>query len=152
MPEINLYKRDLTHFNEREFSEEVINKVNWEQIFTNTNDTNLTCQNFFNTFFYHLDEFAPYRKVTKKEFKLMSKPWISNEILEKCKSRDSLLKSISKETDPVKLLSLRNEYKKLRNEVTNDKRVGKKSYYTAYFERNKHKSSEIWKGIKLETF
>ena len=38
---------------------------------------------FFNTFFYHLDEIAPYRKVTKNEYKLMLKPWISKEILNK---------------------------------------------------------------------
>ena len=31
---------------------------------------------------------------------------------------------------------------------TNDKRASKKSYYRSYFEKNKHKSSEIWKGIR----
>ena len=38
-----------------------------------------------------MDEFAPYRKLTKKEFKLKSKPWISNEILTKIRERDKLL-------------------------------------------------------------
>ena len=32
---------------------------------------------FFDNLFYYLDEFAPNRKVTKKEYKLMLKPWIS---------------------------------------------------------------------------
>ena len=31
-PEINLYKRDFSHFNEKEFEEIVINGSNWEQI------------------------------------------------------------------------------------------------------------------------
>ena len=31
----------------------------------------------------------------------MLKPWISKEILEKCKRRDSIFKSISNEDDPA---------------------------------------------------
>ena len=36
----------------------------------------------------------------------------------------------------------------MRNEITIDKRVSKKAYYSAYFEKNKLKSAEIWKGIR----
>ena len=50
---------------------------------------------------------APYKKVNRKEFRLMLKPWISNDILRKCNERDSLLKDIKNETDPVKIESLR---------------------------------------------
>ena len=32
--------------------------------------------------------------------------------------------------------------------MTKDKRDSKKAYYTSYFENNKYKSSEIWKGIR----
>ena len=60
LPEINLFKRDFSHFNEKEFYEEVIHKVNWEQICDlEKNDSNFSCKNFFDTLFYHLDEFAP---------------------------------------------------------------------------------------------
>ena len=40
------------------------------------------------------------------------------------------------------------EYKRSRNEITSLKRENKKTYYISYFEKNKNKSSEIWKGIK----
>ena len=79
---------------------------------------------------------------------MLLKPWFSKEILEKCKKRDSLLKSISNEGDPVIKVTLRNDYKKLRNDITKDKRDSKKSYYASYFEKNKLKSSEVWKGIR----
>ena len=36
----------------------------------------------------------------------------------------------------------------MRNEITKDKRDSKKSYYASYFEKNRNKSSEIWKGIR----
>ena len=148
VPEMNLYKRDFSNFNEREFVE-TINSMNWVEICDlNRHDPNFSCNNFFNTITYYLDEFAPFKKVSRKEYELMLKPWITKEILDKCKRQDSILKTISKERDPVKIVDLRNEYKKLRNEITIDKRVGKKTYYFEYFENNKLKSAEIWKGIR----
>ena len=148
LPEINLYKRDFRNFNEREFLETVIN-FDWVNICNlNADDPNLSCNNFFNTITFLLDEFSLFKKVTKNEYRLMLKPWISKEILQKCKRRDFILKCIAKEKDPTIISNLRIEYKKLRNEVTMDKRVSKKSYYSTYFERNKLKSSEIWKGIR----
>ena len=33
------------------------------------------------------------------------------------------------------------------NEITKDKRNSKKAHFTAYFERNKQKSGDIWKGL-----
>ena len=126
-----------------------INKVNWEHVRNlRLNDPDLSCNNFYDTLTNYLDEFAPYKKVTKKEYKLMMKPWISKEILQKCNQRDLILKNISKEKDPVRKIALRNDYMKLRNEITKDKRDSKTAHYTSYFEKNKHKSSEIWKGIK----
>ena len=87
-PEINLYKRDFSHFNEKEFKEMVINGSNWEQICDLAkHDPNLSCKNFYDTINFHLDEMAPYKKVTRKEYKLMLKPCITKEILRTCKMR-----------------------------------------------------------------
>ena len=58
----------------------------------------------------------------------MLKPWVSKEILEKCKRRDSIFKSISIQDNPAQKITLRNAYKKLRNEITKDKRDSKKSF------------------------
>ena len=140
-PVINLYKRDFKNFNEREFNSEVISSLNWDEICQfHLNDPNLSCQKFYDAINLHLDEYAPYRKVTKKEIQLLQKPWITNEILSKCKHRDSLLKTITKETDKQKLTSLHSEYKKLRNEITSDKRKSKKEHFHAFFEKNKQKN------------
>ena len=148
IPETNLFQRDFNNFNEREFIEN-IHRMDFKYICNlNAKDPNLSCPNFFNTVTYLLDEAAPFKKVTKNEYKLMLKPWISKEILQKCKERDSILKQIAKQTVPETIDTLRRDYKKLRNEVTTMKRVSKKAYYSSYFERNKQKSSDIWKGIR----
>ena len=64
-------------------------------------------KSFYDTLNFHLDEHAPHRKVTKKELELLQKPWITREILFKCKHRDTFLKSIAKETDETVLTNLR---------------------------------------------
>ena len=52
------------------------------------------------------------------------------------------MKNISKENNSERIISLRNDYKKLRNEITKDKRDSKKSYYVSYFEKNKSKEGK----------
>ena len=149
-PKIDIFKRDFKMFNEREFKDEVIDKVDWNNICKlDQRDPDLSFNNFYDTLNHYLDEYAPFIKVTRKELELLQKPWITAEILSKCKCRDSKLKDIAKETDPQKINSLRSEYKKLRNEITLDKRNGKKEYFISYFKKNKQKSSDIWKGIRL---
>ena len=149
LPETNIFKRDFSKFNEREFDEVVISSTNWDEIcMLYKNDSNASFKSFYDTLNYHLDEMAPYKKVTRKEFRLMLKPWITNDILSKCNERDSLLKDMKNENDPVKIESLRKDYKLLRNKITQEKRDSKKSHYAAYFEKNRNKASDIWKGIR----
>ena len=148
IPKINLYKRDFSNFIEDEFKEAVSN-FNWDSIVNLQNkDPNLSLSNFYNSITYLLDEFAPYKKVTKREYKLKFKPWITSEILELIKERDKLLKSYQKENDHEKKELAHLSYKRIRNIVTQKKRVNKSTYFLSYFEKNKNKSSEIWKGIK----
>ena len=139
----------MLNFNEREFEEMVINGNDWNGICDfESNDPSLSFQNFYQRVNFHLDEMAPYKKMTIKELKLAQKPWITKEILSKCTQRDSLLSQIKREKDQNKIEILRNQYKTLRNQITKDKRVSKKQYYFDYFKANRKKSSEIWKGIK----
>ena len=65
-PTVNLLKRDFKKFNEREFHNEVISTLNWEEICQfHLNDPNISCKKIYDTLNYHLDEYAPDRKVTK---------------------------------------------------------------------------------------
>ena len=60
-----------------------------------------------------LDEFAPNKKVTEREFKLNYKPWISKEILQQCQERDK--------NDPALKNILYARYKTIRNIITQRK-------------------------------
>ena len=83
------------------------------------NDPNVSISSFHSTINYHLDKMAHLKKVNLKEYRLMLfKPWITNEILNKCKKRYKLFKAISDEKDQNKAPDLQQQY----NEFTRDKR------------------------------
>ena len=129
--------------------EEVINRIHWDEIcMLHYGDANASLKSFYDTHIYHLDEISPFHEVTLKEFRLMTKPWITKEILAKCDTRDALLKQIKSETDPLKLQFLNTEYKRLRNQITSEKRNSKKKFQITQFEKNKNKSSDVWKSIR----
>ena len=149
LPNINIYKRDMSKFSDREFEEVVINGLNWDEIcMLRFNDSNVAFSSFNNTVNFYLDEMSPYKKVTLKEFRLMLKPWITTDILNKCKERDKLLKDIMEENDPNKIKDLREKYTKMRNEITSEKRQSKKSFHVSQFNLNSTKASKIWQNIR----
>ena len=81
IPENNIKKRDFSNFSEREFEEIVINDTNWDEIcMMNYQDASVSFGSFYNNINYHLDEMAPFKKLTTKEFSLRLKPWITKEI------------------------------------------------------------------------
>ena len=80
----NTFKIDCTKLNDNEFKE-AIDHLDWDSIVNvNQKDPNCLLNNFYNSITYLLDEFAPLTKVTKKEYKLKFKPWITKEILQQC--------------------------------------------------------------------
>ena len=147
LPDKKLYRRDP--LNEKEYEENVINNINWDEIcMLQYRNASASLKSFYDTHVFHLDEMAPYHEVTLKEFRLMTKPWITQDILSKCNARDELLKKMKSESDPVRLQILDKEYKILRNQVTSEKRASKSKFKTSQFEENKNKSSNAWKCIR----
>ena len=146
--QINIFKRNFKNFNENEF-QEAMNLINWESILQlEFNNPNLSLQLLHDNIVYLLDEFAPYRRISKKEFKLKAKPWINHEILKNIKLRDKLLLKYHKSNDVTNKIIIYAQYKLKRNSITKLKREAKKRYYKDFFELNKTNISIVWKGIK----
>ena len=142
LTEANIYKRDMSHFNEREFEETVVKGTNWENVCAGG------LQSFYEKIIFHLDEMAPLKKITLKEQRLMLKPWITRDILDNCKKRDAVLDEMRKEKDPLKKIELTKNYKVLRNRINEEKRQGKKDHNKSQFDKNKNNVKNIWKGIR----
>ena len=63
---INIFERNFRNFNENEFND-TLNEVQWNSVLQlNKNNPNISIDNLQNNIDYLLDEFAPYRKVSKK--------------------------------------------------------------------------------------
>ena len=95
-----------------------------------------------------VDEHAPDRNLTRKEFKQTVKPWITSNILQQIKERDKLrLKSI-KEKNDIERTRLLDNYKSLRNRIVDQIRENKQNYYKQYFELHKQNLRKTWTRIK----
>ena len=80
-------KETSKNFNEREF-QETLSGVNWDTILSlDNNDPNLSINNFYNHLNLLSDDFAPYKKLSKKEIKLKTKPWINKNIQDLMKNK-----------------------------------------------------------------
>ena len=74
-----------------------MSNIDWDEILLiNENDPNTALNNFHQHINYLLDEFAPYKKLSKKDLKFKSKPWINNFILVEMNKCDKLLHKYSK--------------------------------------------------------
>ena len=100
----NIFERNYQNFNEREFNEALTN-MDWDQILSiEGNDPNISMNNLHQHINYLLDEFAPYKKLSKKEYKLKSKPWINRNILTEMKKCDKLLHKYCEAKDKVSFM------------------------------------------------
>ena len=87
----------------------------------------------------------PRRKLSKREIKLSTKPWITQEILAKMQYRDKVYSQVLKCNQPDPNMTLL--YKKLRNSVK-DIKIFKSNYLKNYFLCNRNNMRKIWSGIR----
>ena len=135
----NLFSRNFKNLNEREFNE-ILSNNDWNSILNiECKDPNNSMNNLYNYINYILDELAPYKKLTKREIKLKSKPWISSSLLSIMNERDKLLRKYCKLNDKnsTHAINIYNQYKTIRNSITNTKRQSKINYYKDFFRKIK---------------
>ena len=106
--------------------------------------------NHVNIFYDQISQFinshVPRRKLSKREIKLSTKPWITKPILAKIRYRDKLYSKIirCKHSNPD-LIYL---HKKFRNSVVKDVKASKSDYFKNYFLCNKNNMKKSWSAIR----
>ena len=147
-PKRDFYKRDTKHFDRENFFLDLLS-LDWDEILKLDNeDPNLSFREFYTTINRLIDTYMPLRKMTKKEVKLMLKPWITQDILKSMKSRDSILYNYNHTKNENKKEELKQKYKQLKNKITEDTRKSKMKYYHNFFAQNANNIKTTWKGIK----
>ena len=136
---LNYYKYDDTKFDE-------FTVINWENI----SNTNLDANTKFNIFFDKISQFinshVPRRKLSKREIKLSTKPWITKEILAKMQYRDKVYSQVLKCNQPDPNLTLL--YKKPRNSAVKDIKLCKSNYLKNYCLCHMNNMRKIRSGIR----
>ena len=86
----NIYQR-TKNYSKEELVADFLN-TDWKsEIETDKMDANLSFEIFHNKYNKILNKHVPLKKVTKKDLKLKTKPWITTGILKSIKRRDKLL-------------------------------------------------------------
>ena len=152
----NFHKHDITNFdiNSKDFpihkflmSQDLLN-INWEDVLKIENlDPNLSFENFYSTISPIVEKFLPLKKVSDKVHKRKFKPWISLGIRRSMKRRDKLYTQLIRCKNQLRRQEINNEYKVLRNRVTQLIFIAKRNYYNRYFQANNRNLRKVWQGI-----
>ena len=120
---------------------EILENVNWSSVYKSgcVDEAWLSFRELFTS---SLDSVAPLKEVRIKN---NSEPWMSVEILETIRERDSWLRRSRKDKhEPDHYLN----YRKLRNKVHTDIRNAKRHYMINKIDENRDNPKQLWKHLK----
>ena len=138
---INILQRNYKNFTTEHFRNDVsIQKWN-----TDSEDVNEQFSDFYWCLEGCVDRHAPLKKLTKKELKLKSKPWITHTIVRLITLRNKIFERKKRQPNNNNIKRL---YNLFRNRVNRELKKSKKKYYTNYFEEHKNDIKKTWNGIK----
>ena len=128
-------------------SQDLLN-LNWEDILKIENlDPNYSFNNFYSAITPIIDKFLPLKKVSSKVHKRKFKPWVSFGIRQCMKRRDKLYTQLRCCKNQLRKQAIQDEYKFLRNRVSELTFTSKKNYFNRYFQANNRNLRKIWQGI-----
>ena len=110
-------KRDLKNFDKEALLADVMD-VNWPEVLSlDKADPNHSFKNVDKKINEIIDAHIPSKKLTKKDFKLQEKPWITSGIIKSIKRRDNLLRKYIDAKGTVHEDDIHKQYKTLRNKI-----------------------------------
>ena len=126
-PQSTKYKRNMKDFDRENFFLDLLS-VDWDEILqTGKNDPNHSFQRYYHIINTLIDKYMPLQKMTKKEIKQQSKPWITQEILKDIEKRDKLQKMYIETNDENSKAQLNHHFKELRCKIQTDIKNSKKN-------------------------
>ena len=137
-----IFTRDLKNFNVEAFLQELNSNFTDLQI-TDTVSMHQQFDKFVNDFTEIVNTHAPLKRATRREKRLISKPWLTKGLLKSIKSKNKIFSRLHKTYDG----HLEAEFKTYRNTLNRAIKCAKQNYYKNYIELNKNSFDKIWKMI-----
>ena len=91
-----------------------------------------------------MNKHLPLRKLSRREVKFNSKPWITKALRKSINHNNTLYGHFIR----TKSTNSHHKYKTYRNKLTGLLRLSKKLYYQSYFKANQTNIKNVWKGIR----
>ena len=114
-----IYIRDIRRFDKVNFLLDYLN-INWKEKLDRYNDdVNKATQFFYWKINNLLDKYTPWKKLSQKEYKKRFKPWINYDILNMINDKNKKYKKFINCKDPDRKEMLKNNYKIMKNKITN---------------------------------
>ena len=145
----NTYKRNFKNINKDQLIHD-FSAIDWQNTLNlDRNDSNYS----FNMFLENinnriLNNHAPFRKISNRNFKRQQKPWITRGILTSIKKRNNLFSKFKEAKSNLAKSSLQQLIKKYRNSIVALTRLSKKNHFTKFFLENSKNLRQTWNGIK----
>ena len=118
--------RSFKNWNSDTFVQDISN-LDWATLIKEGDNVNNSIKTFIESFNTILDKHAPYKPITNKQAKIMSKPWITKGILKSIKMKDKIHKKFIHSKDRATKEAFFNTFKKYRNTISNLIRISKKT-------------------------
>jgi len=139
----NIYKRDYSKLDEAALIHEV-SSINWLSIFPSDLEPSKMFNCFYDKIDKIIDKHIPLKKLSKKETKFHSKPWITRGIKTSIHIKNKLYHKYLK----TNLTYYHIKFKQYRNKINHLIKLSKRLYYNNFFLESSSDTKRIWKGIR----
>ena len=140
----DIFKRNFSGFDEEQFLyclENNLTKINCDQADSNPNTK---FSEFVNIFVNCLNDFAPMKRLSRKEAKFYHKPWLTKSIQKSIKEKNKLYQTSCKHLHSGEHFK---KYKQYNNILTHVKKQSKQNYYENQLKINKNNIKYTWRTI-----
>ena len=137
-----IYKRDFSLYNEAAVFDG-LREINWQVQFSQHDDVNEIFDSFLNNITPIIDKHIPLVKLSRKEAKFKSKPWITKGIKKSIQIKNMLFKKYLKGRNK----EIYSKYKIYRNKLKHLILISKRKHYEDYFAKNVKNAKQIWKVV-----
>ena len=144
----DVYVRNWSKFDQTDFILDYLD-IEWNSVFERCGFDPDCC---FDTFYFKikalLDRHIPIIKLTKRQIKTKTKPWITPGIVKSMSKRDFFLHKFIKAKDPTSKANFHNSFKSYRNLIVTLCRNSKSNHFTGYFNQYSSNMQKIWVGVR----
>ena len=140
-------KTSFYNFDPKTFEKDIEN-IDWNRTLQiPSRNPNLSFQLFLSKIDNLLDKHYPPKKLSKRELRTKSKPWITPRLSNYIKIKSKLYQQFCKTTNPERRKQLHESFRNYRNLTITLTRISKEKYYESLFKDNKKDSKKVWQCI-----